>query len=269
MPDGERSPYAALRAGILNLDQVPGERLSERGLEGLLGASRTPIRAALMRLEAEGLVRREGRGWQVTPIDLTEVRAVAEFREAVEGAVALLAATRATDDELAALAELARAGDAAAVATTGNAGLIATAADAGARAHLDPDAEPTSGVEAARTIGVEGDGDEEAGVRAGDAFHLALAGLSGNPFLVQSMRDVLTRLSRTRWLDVRTPESRASARREHLAIVEALAARDGERARDLVVAHGRGTRDRILTHLTDERRRMRGRGIAIVESTPA
>jgi DNA-binding GntR family transcriptional regulator len=154
------------------------------------------------------------------------VRAVAEYREAVEGAIALLAATRATDDELEALAELARAE-------------------------------------------APGGDDEEAGVRAGDAFHLALAGLGGNPFLVQAMRDVLTRLSRTRWLDVRTAESRASARREHLAIVEALASRDGERARDLVVAHGRGTRDRILAHLTDERRRMRGRGIAIVESTPA
>jgi DNA-binding GntR family transcriptional regulator len=226
MSDAVRTPYAVLRAGILNLDHVPGERLSERGLEGLLGASRTPIRAALMRLEAEGLVRREGRGWQVTPIDLTEVRAVAEYREAVEGAVAVLAATRAGDEELEALAELARAE-------------------------------------------APGDDDEEAGVRAGDAFHLALAGLSGNPFLVQAMRDVLTRLSRTRWLDVRTAESRASARREHLAIVEALAARDGERARDLVVAHGRGTRDRILAHLSDERRRMRGRGIAIVESIPA
>ena len=163
MSDEVRTPYAVLRAGILNLDQVPGERLSERGLEGLLGASRTPIRAALMRLEAEGLVRREGRGWQVTPIDLTEVRAVAEYREAVEGAVAALAATRAGDEELQALAELARAE-------------------------------------------APGDDDEEAGVRAGDAFHLALAGLSGNPFLVQAMRDVLTRLSRTRWLDVRTAE---------------------------------------------------------------
>jgi DNA-binding GntR family transcriptional regulator len=179
-----------------------------------------------MRLEAEGLVRREGRAWQVTPIDLTEVRAVAEYREAVEGAVAVLAAIRAGDEELKALAELARAE-------------------------------------------APGDDDEEAGVRAGDAFHLALAGLSGNPFLVQAMRDVLTRLSRTRWLDVRTAESRAAARREHLAIVEALAARDGERTRDLVVAHGRGTRDRILAHLSDERRRMRGRGIAIVESIPA
>lgn len=257
MADERRSPYGVLRAGILNLDQVPGERLSERGLEGLLGASRTPIRAALMRLEAEGLVRREGRAWQVTPIDLTEVRAVAEYREAVEGAVAVLAATRATADELEALAELARSagrepGDAAdrgegADGAGGDGGGVGNRGEGG---------------------GEQGD-DEEAGVRAGDAFHLAMAGLSGNPFLVQAMRDVLTRLSRTRWLDVRTAESRASARREHLAIVEALAARDGERARELVVAHGRGTRDRILAHLADERRRMRGRGIAIVETSPA
>ncbi|WP_254069302.1 GntR family transcriptional regulator [Herbiconiux sp. VKM Ac-2851] len=266
MADERRSPYGVLRAGILNLDQVPGERLSERGLEGLLGASRTPIRAALMRLEAEGLVRREGRAWQVTPIDLTEVRAVAEYREAVEGAIAVLAATRATADELEALAELARsAGRDAGNAADGGGGADGEGADDAADRGEGPDG---GGAGNRGEGGSEQGDDEEAGVRAGDAFHLALAGLSGNPFLVQAMRDVLTRLSRTRWLDVRTAESRASARREHLAIVEALAARDGERARELVVAHGRGTRDRILAHLSDERRRMRGRGIAIVETTP-
>ncbi|MFB2555776.1 GntR family transcriptional regulator [Herbiconiux liangxiaofengii] len=224
MTKGVESPYELLRGGILRLDFVPGERLSERGLEQVLGASRTPIRAALMRLETEGLTRRTDRGWQVTPIDLAEVRAVAEYREAVEGAVAALAVQRASDDELAALAEL-------------------------ARRHDERD-------------------DEEAGVRGGDEFHLALAALSGNAFLVQGMRDVLTRLSRTRWLDVRTAASRESARDEHLAIVAALRSRDADHARALVLAHGRGTRDRILTHLTEEHRRLRGRGFAIVETAP-
>jgi DNA-binding GntR family transcriptional regulator len=219
----EDSAYSRLRADILSLELVPGERLSERGLEAVLGASRTPIRAALMRLENEGLTQRAGRGWQVTPIDLTEVRAAMEYREAIESAAVVLAAERAEDVELDALLEI-------------------------AEAHRDRD-------------------DEETGLRDGKNFHVALARLSRNRFLVDGMTGALTRLSRTRWLEVRSAEARSQARDEHVAIAKALKARDPDDAVARVVAHNRGTRDRLLTTLTDERRRLRGRGLAIVESS--
>ncbi len=222
-PSNEDSAYEGLRAAILALEFVPGERLSERGLESVLGASRTPIRAALMRLENEGLTQRAGRGWQVTPIDLAEVRAVMEYREAVETAAVRLAVERAGDEELAALRSL-------------------------AEARRDHD-------------------DEETGLRDGNDFHVALARLSRNQFLAEGMAGALTRLSRTRWLEVRTPESRGQARDEHLAIVAAVKARDTERAVELAVAHSRGTRDRLLAYLSEERRRLRGRGFSIIESS--
>ncbi|MGO4535582.1 GntR family transcriptional regulator [Leifsonia sp. 2MCAF36] len=98
--------YGRLRAQILDLDRVPGSRLTERGLETELGASRTPLRAALMRLEAEGLVSRDGRGWQVSPIDLGEIARLSELRDAVETAAARLSCARASDAEIAALAAL-------------------------------------------------------------------------------------------------------------------------------------------------------------------
>ncbi|MHA7987524.1 GntR family transcriptional regulator [Rathayibacter sp. CAU 1779] len=97
--------YEQVRQAILSLDIVPGARLSERGLEGEFGASRTPVRAALMRLQAEGLVARDGRNWHATPIDLDEVSALAEYREAVESAAARLACARASDDDFVAFAE--------------------------------------------------------------------------------------------------------------------------------------------------------------------
>jgi DNA-binding GntR family transcriptional regulator len=217
--------YNRLRAAVLSLELLPGERLSERGLEPLLCASRTPIRAALTRLENEGLVQRAGRGWQVTPIDLSEVRAVMEYREALETAAVALAVERAGDEDLAALRAL-------------------------AGAHRDHD-------------------DEETGLRDGSDFHVALARLSRNPFLADGMAGALTRLSRTRWLEVRTPESRAQARDEHLGIVAAVKERDANLAVTLAVAHSRGTRDRILAQLTEERRRLRGRGFAIIETAAA
>jgi DNA-binding GntR family transcriptional regulator len=217
--------YDALREAVLSLDLAPGELLSERGLEDRLGASRTPIRAALLRLSTEGLTRRDGRTWRVSPIDLTEIRAVMEYREVIETAAARLAVERADDAEVDAL------------------GAVAAAS----RQHDDTDAEM---------------------LRDGGDFHLSLVQLSRNPFLVNAMRDALTRLLRTRWLEVRTAESRAHARTEHREIVDAISARDADRAADLITAHSRGTRERLLASLEDEHRRLRGRGFAIVESSP-
>jgi len=89
-----------LRQMILSLDLGPGERLTERWLESQFQSSRTPIRAALMRLESEGLVRRDGRNWSVSPIDLGEIGALAEFREPLEVTAVRLACERATEADL-------------------------------------------------------------------------------------------------------------------------------------------------------------------------
>lgn len=84
-----------LREMILALDLAPGEKLTERWLEGQFAGSRTPVRAALLRLEAEELVQREGRAWIVAPIDLSALQALSEYREALEVAAVRLACARA------------------------------------------------------------------------------------------------------------------------------------------------------------------------------
>jgi DNA-binding GntR family transcriptional regulator len=89
-----------LRQMILSLDLGPGERLTERWLEGQFQSSRTPIRAALMRLEGEGLVQRDGRNWAVAAIDLGEIEALEEFREPLEVTAVRLACQRATEADL-------------------------------------------------------------------------------------------------------------------------------------------------------------------------
>jgi len=95
-----------LRQMILSLDLGPGERLTERWLEGQFQSSRTPIRAALMRLEGEGLVQRDGRNWTVAPIDLGEIEALAEYREPLEVTAVRLACERASEADLDAVAEM-------------------------------------------------------------------------------------------------------------------------------------------------------------------
>jgi DNA-binding GntR family transcriptional regulator len=98
--------YERLRAAILSLELAPGERLTERGLESAFAASRTPVRAALLRLDSEGLVQRGERGFAVAPIDTVEIGQLAELREAVEVAAIRLAVQRASGEDIAALVTL-------------------------------------------------------------------------------------------------------------------------------------------------------------------
>ena len=215
--------YDNLRAAILTLDIAPGERISERGLEARFHASRTPVRAALSRLEREGLILHEGRSWTVTPIDLDEIASLAELRGVLEPAATRLAVERASAEQLAEV-----------------------------RGHLDA-LRPTP--------------DQQAGIRMGSTFHLDLAALGGNRFITDAIADALTRLERTRWIEVRTPEARDAAWDEHSAIIDAMRAGDGDRAADLLAAHVAGTNDRLLAWIAQERRRLRGAGMAIVGAT--
>ncbi len=98
--------HGQLREMILSLDIGPGQRLTERWLETKFQGSRTPVRAALARLEGEDLVQREGRNWIVAPIDLGELQALAEFREPLEITAVRLACERANEADLSAIEEM-------------------------------------------------------------------------------------------------------------------------------------------------------------------
>jgi len=235
--------YDRLRAAILALELAPGERLTERGLEASFEASRTPVRAALGRLDAEGLVQRDGRGWIVSPIDLAEIGALAELREAVEGAAVRLAVQRASAADLAALSAL-----------------LDDSRPADSAVAFDEDADADADAQA--------DLDAERGVRAGGNFHEELTRLSGNPVMADTVRGAMTRLARTRWLEVRTPAAREQAWREHRAVLDALIARDADTAARLLADHIRGTNERLLEALAADSRRLRGHGLAIVPATP-
>jgi DNA-binding GntR family transcriptional regulator len=254
--------YGRLRAAILALDLVPGERLTERGLEASFAASRTPVRAALGRLDAEGLVQRDGRGWIVSPIDLAEIGSLAELREAVEGAAIRLAVERASDADIAAVAALL---DGARPHGHPTADAVADAvADSAVGAAVDVDAATAAGADAAADAAA----DAEHGVRAGGDFHEELTRLSGNPVMVDTVRGAMTRLARTRWLEVRTPAAREQAWGEHRAVLDALTARNADLAVRLLTDHIRGTNQRLLEALAADSRRLRGHGLAVVPDTP-
>ena len=99
---------AAVRELILRGDFPAGARLGEVELAERLGVSRTPVREALGRLAAEGLVEIvPNRGARVTSWTVAELEGVFDLRAALEPRLTALAVPRAGDADIAALDELA------------------------------------------------------------------------------------------------------------------------------------------------------------------
>lgn len=223
-PDLAQDVYERLRAAILTLELLPGEKLSERALEGMLGSSRTPIREALLRLEAEGLIARQGRSPRVTPLELAEILEAFEYREHIEAAVAHLACKHATPEDLA---------------------RIQAVLDAGRK-----------GADAA------------AWYEIGTDFHIMLARLSRNRFLVRAVTDILTRIERARWIMCSLPSARDEAHDEHSHVLHLIAEKRADDAAEALKLHARGLRD-ILAEALSQRGRpgLRARGVDVVDRT--
>ncbi|HEX3863351.1 MAG TPA: GntR family transcriptional regulator [Stellaceae bacterium] len=214
--------HAGLRDRVLSLDLRPGEKLTERLLERDYGASRTPVRAALLKLESEGLMCRDGRSWVVAPIDLGEITLLAEFRATLEASAVRFACERAAAEDIDAIGEM-----------------------------LD---RCRPGVP------------RDEWHKAGTDFHIEIGRLSGNSFLARAVADVMTRLSRPRWLEVLTEPSREQAWAEHRRILDSIRRNQPDAAAQQAVAHVYDTRDRLLRSLDDNRRGFRARGLALVGS---
>ncbi|MHA6793193.1 GntR family transcriptional regulator [Pseudonocardia bannensis] len=98
----------AVREMILRGDVAPGLRLGEVELAERLGVSRTPVREALTRLAAEGLVEiSPNRGARVTSWSIAELEGVFDLRAALEPRATARAVSRADAADLAALDALA------------------------------------------------------------------------------------------------------------------------------------------------------------------
>ena len=95
-----------LRESILSGEIPPGERVNEVQLSHRLGVSRTPTRAALHALAAEGLLDYEtNRGFAVREYSPQSVSEGYEIRAVLEGLACRLAASRPPNPQVTALFE--------------------------------------------------------------------------------------------------------------------------------------------------------------------
>jgi DNA-binding GntR family transcriptional regulator len=95
--------FRSLRSAILQHIFKPNQRLIESELASMLGISRTPVREALSKLEAQGLVELAPAGGVVVRDVSSELLEIYGLRRQIEAFAASLAAKRATEQDLAAI----------------------------------------------------------------------------------------------------------------------------------------------------------------------
>ena len=101
--------YDAVKEMAVTFDLKPNERINEGALARQLGASRTPLREALNRLAAEGLLTVEaGRGFFCRTLDAGEIREIYELRLVIEEAVVRRVCAAAARPEVQALLDFVR-----------------------------------------------------------------------------------------------------------------------------------------------------------------
>ncbi|WP_062232775.1 GntR family transcriptional regulator [Aureimonas sp. N4] len=196
--------YGKILDMILSGALAPGDTLQEAKLGDALAMSRTPVREAIKRIEAEGLAAQEGRFLKVRRLTRSQVEEIFFLRAALESACARQAVSLAPQvlDALAARVE--------------------------------------------RLLG-QGPGEEDEQRRVDDDLHRAVALASGSRTMLATIEDLRRR---TCMFDhTQVPERFRLSCEEHLGLIAALRAGDGERAGQLMGAHIDHARDAILLRL--------------------
>jgi DNA-binding GntR family transcriptional regulator len=203
--------YTALKHTIvsLNVYEQPGEvRLDERQLASDLGISRTPVREAMAQLEREGFVRSVPR------------RGIYVVRKSRQEVIEMITAWAALESMAARLITQNATTDEIAALRK----MFATFENGEARAHLDEYSE----------VNIE--------------FHQTIIRMSKNGVLIDLAANLFTHMRMIRRKTIGEQDRVDRSIRDHMNIIEALEARDTERAEDLVRNHALGLADHVAKY---------------------
>jgi DNA-binding GntR family transcriptional regulator len=202
-----------IREAIVDGRLAPGQRLKEVQLARELGISRTPIREALLLLQAEGLVEASpNRGSTVRTYDVQELEDIYELRAVVEGHAARRAAARITPEEL----------DELRASCVRFEALVADAVPSGPVTEL---------------------------VRENALFHAMILDACGSERLAGMVRPLIVPLLVYKSYVWYSPEQARLSLHSHVQLVKALERREAERADALMREHVFQGRDVLLGHL--------------------
>lgn len=192
--------YNTLRASIIDGSYPPGTRVTEKGVAASAGVSRTPVREALQRLEAEGLLSFvPHQGAVVTSWSDRDAEDIFELRVMLEGYAARLASERASNEDIAELRRLAL--QQSLEAEERSVGYLERIADLNSQFH--------------RLLQL---------TAASPLLQAALTTLSSAPLVLQTFRDY-------------SSEDLTRSARHHSELVEAIESRDGDWAAAVMGAH--------------------------------
>ena len=196
-----------IKDGIRLGQYVPGQRLIEQDFLSTRGFSRGPLREALRRLEAEGVVLLEkNRGAMVRRYSRSDIACLYEVRELLEPEAARLAAGR-------------------------------VAADAKLRARFE-----SSRGRMRRALKET----VEEYSRENTRFHVLVAEASGNPWLARIIETLQLPVDRLAVFHFVTTGATRSSLGEHEQIIDAVLARDAPRAEKAMRLHLRSSRKMVL-----------------------
>lgn len=99
-----KDAYSLILSAIDDGVYRPGDRLVESELAERFGVSRTPVREALQRLEAQSMLKRDGRSLIVATLDHNQLAELYTVRAELEALAARLAARHANPEEVRLLA---------------------------------------------------------------------------------------------------------------------------------------------------------------------
>lgn len=227
-----------LRELILSGELPPGQRLSELAVVDRLGVSRTPVRAALARLEEEGLVEAlTFGGYAVRAFSEQEVNEAIELRGVLEGLAARLAAEKGAPPER--LAEM--------------------------KAWL-------AEIEVLVGAASLSQADFERYVELNERFHAGLIALAESPLLAQQIARALALpfASPSGFVMAQAVQPQARhiltiAQDQHRCVLEAIENREGARAEAIMREHARLARRNLELALHDQEALRHVRGATLIE----
>lgn len=98
--------FNALHAMIVNLDLSPESVINISEVAQKFKVSRTPVKEAMILLQAEGLVIRHGSHFMVTPLSLDRIKEITEIRSVLEVQANIWAMNRMNPTEMKQLEEI-------------------------------------------------------------------------------------------------------------------------------------------------------------------